>query len=63
MNCAKSSKYILYAHDDMAHTCRFIDKSNGFLYSGCKGQVDGDTMGLVPILLYWVFFASVLSLF
>ena len=30
----------------MAHTCRFIDKSNGFLYSGLKGQVDGDTCGL-----------------
>ena len=32
--------------DTMAHTCRFIDKSNGFLYSGLKGQVDGDTCGL-----------------
>lgn len=32
--------------DTVAHACRFIDKSNGYLYSGLKGQVDGDTAGL-----------------
>ena len=32
--------------DTVAHACRFIDKSNGYLYSGLKGQVDGDTLGL-----------------
>ena len=32
--------------DTVAHACRFIDKSNGYLYSGLNGQIDGDTCGL-----------------
>ena len=32
--------------DTVAHACRFVDKANGFLYSGAAGQVDGDSQGL-----------------
>ena len=33
--------WLIHMQDTVAHTCRFVDKSNGFMYSGSKGQVEG----------------------